>query len=1763
MYKYCIPDTSCCSVVLPVEALLAQYKSAESSVVRQLDIAFIEHSIFRIEDFQRAKYVPEILKGISRDGASPTGPLIFGILLALLQEYQIPPRGTSQDDIWRDKMGLSDKQDALFVVQWLSKVLLLKLPSASSPSMELLLRQNPSLNQPDLEFLRVDSADGRKVYGRISALKAKIIAFIASAAFLDDEKFMPALYATASPDSITSSIGEDILKRLNVSLEDEDRVNQLFDSHDSMPASYRIRILGMLSKSALATRMNSRISRVVELDFSAYPSNEGLTSASRSLEPTSSLERIKLQKTLFQFLTWVSRTSGGASLKKVGPQLIEKMQGYVNQQGWPVSSQTSSEDKRLRSAAYDIIGALLARNSMVDYAQLLAASVWLFRSLSEDPTTEAVVSIDGALSALIPSVSHFTAPQKNVLLTLLLTYMVLPDEAPAVRSARHAAVKWTNRCLPYSNPKARWIDIIAIRGKLDERNEVVEEGKKGIDPWSHFAHNDTKPRLPDWTELVTVFFDSQVRINSNHSNAAAMQVDQTSAFQNFTGDAVAAFPVALDYCRQMLFLSALDDFDIGPNWESVLEARIRNDNKARLRIRSFLRTIDDSCIAFFLGACLDGLVHDSWDIAEECLSCLVSIAMHSPHSAIAYVAERAFDLIPFFKSSNTRIQSLSSQAFGILAAHHGNSNELLEKKSRDLFALAITRSYVTGFEAAAAEGSLLALSHLWSRMVYYGRGSEVDTLSRSLQYEPKMFEGSLELDSCCQFWTAGIHCQMGTPGESRNSLVKHLVALAKKGNEKAITALGRLGLAITDQSDQTSNTSTHTVDYILGHLFGLFELRQVEAHFTVGEAITAMVACWDSHAVTLSLDVDTEATHFRKKQRPTRIKALIEKLFHDCKTTKPSLLRASGIWLFCLVQYCSHLEDVRSRLRETQVAFMRLLVARDELIQETASRGLSLVYERGDTELRQDLVRDLVAAFTGSSTQLKVEDDTELFDSGVLTTGDGLSVTSYKDIVSLANEVGDQSLVYRFMSLASNAATWTTRSAFGRFGLSSILSEADVDPKLYPKLFRYRFDPNPNVQRSMNDIWRAIVKDPGTMVDRHFNMIMDDLLRSMLGMDWRVRQASCAAISYLVQGRPFEQYEKFYKNIWRHTVKVVDDIKSSVREAAFRLCMDLSNMLVRRLEESGSSAGTKAMMREALSFLLSQHGIESTVEDVRLLTTVSVLKIAKSGGPALKPFVPTMIAQFLGLLSTIEPDQINYGYQRAGEQEREVIDSLRSAMVRQSPISEGIDNCLQSVDNDIINNLVPVIQESMKTSIGMPTKVGCGRVLITLFTGHTQAIRPFASEFLKLMKGQTYDANDEVSKGYARASAYIIRVAADDAQQQFLESCTEQYFSGGDEARRQKTADVMVALAKISPDHFCRLENITLPFSYFAAHDVDNYTRKGFEEVWSQHAGSGRTVLRFADEICSLAGRSLDTTQWSFRHTAGFTMAAMVQDAARASDSTRQIPILAAKAIWPVLNKALALKTFPGKEIVLDAFPVFVEKSQAIWSGDNSVSAQMKHIAVREAKRNNPEYRVHAFRNLWKFVKARGDVDMLDEIVNIVSPHLGDFCDDGKMDVDSKQDVSSRTASNGLEALVRSYDYRKMAEAPVDILKRAFSLAIPFIDNVRFSWIKRTVWYDCVKDLMEEAHVVSDKAGEDEVAVSFLESLDPEKSDTGTEAQRIARARAIGAILKAVMRGVFGPLMKLDQMRNVVNRAMAGERSGDVQKLLKSALAVLPSSGEE
>ncbi|KAI2472408.1 proteasome component [Annulohypoxylon bovei var. microspora] len=1741
-------------VVLPVAALVEQYKSINSPMVKQLDLNLIKQGILRLDQSRRRELLPVVLRGISKETSPASAAGFFNIFLRLLLDIKIPGRGSNEDTALREQTGLSDPADAGYISQWLGKLFLLRQDLALATEEELdgkLRASSTGLSLEDIAFLRNNNPHAWRP-GNPSSLslpecKIKAVSFLASGAFTDSERHIPAICAAGSADSRITSIADDSIKRSSVDLESRSVVQALYDAHKRFPAAHRIQILRLLSKSVIACSFNNEVVEAVKQDFDLGSGNDASVLG---------LEALRLNKTLLAFLGWIARNSSTStgSDNGTGSSLVLILKDYILRQGWPEptpqGNQSQIQDElKLRANAYETIG-ILARGSHFEYKAKDSLLKWLFDSLVSDPSADTVVYIESALSSMMGLFNPTTSAETRDLEILLLEYMSL-SERQGRRTARHIAARFANNCLPYSNIQARWIDILALGSASSERRDVLEEGQRGLDPWwATKLHPDDALVLPDWEKLAEMFFNL-----SHEEDENRMDIDQTSKYTLFPNNHLPAFPIAIRFVKQILLLAALSEDKFEVDWESQLERNIENSLTIRDNIRKYFALANPESLLTILNAALDGL-RDHADIgAEECVRCLAEILSFAPSTTvISPLSARTRELLPLIKSNNYKIRQLASKAFGILAPWNSQSATLISQ----LRYFVESNQEPSASQSAEYQGSLACLGSYFSRAAYYGKVKPQD-VSEHAQFLYESVTSALQkgstdiktaaLESISQLWTANIHFPV--KDDELAKTIESLGKLAVSGNEKAITALGRLAIPSLADSPESE---TEPVTKILDKLFELSEIKRTEVHFATGEAIACAISRWDSEAVQLGLDVEPLGSGKSDiiealGKRPSRIDTTINKLINDCKTTKPSLLKASGIWLFCVIQYCSNLPEIQSRLRECQVAFMRLLTARDELVQETASRGLALVYEKGDESLKGDLVKDLVASFTGSKTQLKVDEDTELFDAGALPTGEGKSVTSYKDIISLANEVGDQSLIYKFMALATNAATWTARSAFGRFGLSNILSDAELDPKIYPKLYRYRFDPNSNVRRSMDDIWKAVVKDQIVVIDTYFDAIMNDLLKSILdGKEWRVRQASCAAIAELIYGQPFPKYEKYYTDIWKMTLRVLDDQKGSVREAALKLCMGLSKTLVTQLQENNASSSAKAMVSQVVPFLLSDKGIENSVKEVKLMSIRTVLDVVKNGGDALKPFISTIITHSLGLLSTVENEAVNYYYQRVGEEDREGLDKLRSTFATRSPIFECVVDCLRFVDEDVMKELAPQLVSTIKSAIGMQTKIGCGEVLSTLALRHSILLPPHNATFLKVMETQILDRNHETNKAYARSAAYLLRSASLEARDRFTSRLLDLYFGAEDDTRRQKIADAVLAIAKISPDAFTDLEARLLPFAYFAKHDTDEYVSEEFEAVWSQHAGGSHSVKRFVDEITQIVSRGLNTSKWALQHGAALTIASMLTALSSGAGKDGQFADVDLQKIWPVLDKSLALKTFKGKEKLVTAYPLFVLHGKKLWSTDSSFAAQLKKIAIREAKRNNEEYRPHALEALAEFASAREDLDMYAEVVGLVSEHL-------KSDDEAHKvtELERKTAEAALKAAMTAYNRPKMRATPVAVLgdvattvegaKQAISLA-------------KDIWFTSAAEIMNQAAISegSPDPTAGTVATRWFRLLVANENDVALESQRTSRAKALDSFVKGWKKGVFGlaseqgPLR--EEMEQKLKALVEADRSIDVQKLL-------------
>lgn len=1750
------------NVVLPVGALLKQYKdNPDSALVRHFDLLFVQQSIGKLSRTAQLDLLPILLEGI----ASNQNSVIFNLFLRLLPLMHLPSRGSKEDEELRAKVGLTDTNDSEYLAMMLGKLILFNVtkapvaPAARIPPL--------GLSKEDYAFFAIDGKEGvwdpKNPEGlSLPETKVTVLKFLASGAFSDAEKFIPACYAAADIDSRISSIGDDLIKRTSVSLEDEKIVLALYKIYKTSKPALRTRILLLLGKSKKATEFPLRIREIITA--SAQPTADGAPLPQ-------GLEASKLRNAMFSFLNWVSRNGDEKNMEAIAPFTITFLTDSFEEMGWPVAQSTSTESLALRALAYETIGSMAKSVPSEFLEPNLQLVRWLFRSLRED-SSNVSISIESAMAGLLNALSGTLDPEVEEALRRLLLEEITQDRdenEKAVRSTRFVAVRWANRCLKYSDVVARWIDVCALALKPGEKSDIAEEGGKGLDPyWCQLLQSSDEKKSdlvsPDWKSLVEAFFtpksilDNDARSNATQSGVG---VDTASVFGNF-GTRMAAYAPAVAYCKRVLMIGALRDEVATDNadWERQIEVLVRTDKKSRQKIRNHMSTIDTGTLSIYFTAAFEGMLRNEGKGLSDCGKSFIDLASLAPSNALAELAARSMELLPAVLSNDTATRLTSAGALGLLAPHPLNDSAQIEAVLAELIEPISSWKTAIGADQNKVNGCLVALGHVLSRAVFYGRCGELPTaivdsaFTLLLEVLDEATDNSTKeaalimLGHVCaaNLITAEFIEKSSFTGKK---LIEGVAAEAKKGSEKAISALGRLSLVFPEDERESSETE---FGLILQKLYGLYELKQPEVHFTVGEALAVASSGWKSDSLLLTLDVDCQ--YHGEVERKLTLEHLVKKLLKDCKTTKPSLKKASGIWLFSLIQYCGHLQEIQSRLRESQAAFMGLLSARDELVQETASRGLSLVYEQGDKELRERLVADLVASFTGTS-KIKVDEETELFEPGALPTGEGQSITSYKDIMSLAAEVGDQTLVYKFMSLASNAATWSTRAAFGRFGLSSILSDSSVDPKLYPVLYRYRFDPNSNVQRSMNDIWSALVKNPSVTISENYDAIMTDLLKNILGKEWRTRESCCSAIADLVQSSRFEKYEKYLSEIWTVAFKVLDDIKGSVRKSAEKLCQVLTGILVRQLEAGVASKNATAMLKEVMPFLFSTRGLESPSKEVQGFAYDTLLKLVKSGGTSLRPFIPMLVENVLGLLSLLEPDWVNHLAQNQAAL-RDKIDAARSAAISHSPLMESVEHCLDLLDEDTMKALVPHLENVIKTAVGMPSKLGCAGVLVNLATRHSLVFRPHSDHFIKLIEKAVLDRNSTVSASYAKSAGYLARLATDVQLLKLATFTKTQYFAAEDETRRQIMAEILYAVSKHASDRFNALAAEFLPFVFFAKHDFDEQVRELCEKAWDENVGGSRAVLMYLTEIINLSFERLDSPKWTIKHTAALTVADVV------SSASTDLGVNNATLIWPALEAALKLKTFDGKEKVITAFVAFTKSGKALWSTDAKVAELMTKIAVREAKRNNLDYKPYAIRALGEYAEAKTDVDLFDQVFEVIKKDFDEALDEDNMDVDDEDKKVGKKEqmmiNAGVDAIIRALSVKPTSGKVAKLLK----LIQPVFKSQKSDIGTRLVFYERTKaffvDVKEKkVHLTC----YDDILGDFFELLEV-KGGAGTEMARIKRAEAAAAMVEAMMEGYLasdtsGNMWEL--MKKDLKEALGNERAMGVKRLLEGCVAKLGS----
>ncbi|KAF9547279.1 hypothetical protein EC957_008628 [Mortierella hygrophila] len=1392
------------------------------------------------------------------------------------------------------------------------------------------------------------------------------------------ERFIALIAATGDAYNEAVSMGEDGLKRIKLpDLEEKSTIDRLYQMYQGsnkgkpvpgqedvfrQPSSnvVKLKIMSYLSKSKVATES---FPSALQVSFDCLYGPKTNT---------------KLVMAGMAFVQWIARMSSQTALAPIAPVLVSGLLKYTREN----ADVAGMESEAAKGFAYVAIS-LISKRVPDIFRKDLSITEGFFDQLSSQPPNvktyiqEALCTL---LDAFQPLKDWATETEVKRILTIIEDNMTKEEH-----QARYCAIRYATGLFPFSDAASKYVCLMTV---ADSKLEIREEAKRGLTfPTARALEENAAASqgsiLPDFIKLVDL-----IKLKSR---ATQSRTDEVRSRPTYGKSFIMGFPSEvfihiLQFFRRLLITSADPDVIIEESSNDYEIQQFVFTPETRRKVKAWLKDMwenesridnEQETLASYISFLEIAMNHqgpDDKSLHSTALTCLLELFSLAPSSLSEQYSHRLGWFKPYIGSPKIESRHAVAHIIGIVGTDNlGDANpqrEVFLQFLRELHTVIKDKTKQVTVEQR--HGSILAVGFILGRLLYRYPSVVFDILPEG-EFQELVGEIVEELDSKQNMFVSAAAICLGEigrygaiPSKDISKDIQKLIETAKttkdiKTQEYAVASLGHIGVGNPALAQEIL---TFLYD------FGPKQTKQTEVNFTIGEAIACIGAGWQCTAMDVFADVaDQEPS---KSSVDSAIMDGILKTILDEMATSPKAAtkKAACIWLLSLVKFCSSRPSVKLQLPKLHSVFSSLLSDRDELTQEVASKGIGLVYELGDQSIRSQLVGSLVGMFgEGKKAAPKVTGETELFDGNALGQApDGSSLSTYQSILSLASDMNQPELVYKFMHLASHNSMWQSRKG-AAFGFSSIVSQAEAELKphlatLIPKLYRYQYDPNPKVNEAMTSIWRALVKEPKKAVQEYFDVIIKDLLEGMGARAWRTRESSSLAMADLLQGRSVEEIEKYLENIWVMSFRALDDIKESVRTAAFKTCRALTLMTVKYCDPKHVTEAEGQRVLDIIIPFLVGKGLLSNAEDVSKFSLTTILKICKQAGSLLRSHIPVIVVALLEGLTSMEPQMMNYlsfhteKYQVSQEQ----LESSRLNAAKLSPMMEGIEACVENVDDTVIPELSSQLITMIRKAVGLPTKPA--------------VMRPFADTILKTLGSAIKDKSPAVRKSYAVAVGYLSRLVTDAALVKFVERLGGYYLDTEEEDLRSIAAVTVREISKNASDKFKGVASAILPTVHYGTFDAHKDIAEVWKEVWEEHTtGATSAVKLYADEIVQLLSKQLTSASWNAKKQSAIALKAIsdVMDLTKYMDT-----------VLPLVLDGLSGRTWDGKEHVVNLLPSVALSSKAYFDDKAPKLQEIAKVLLRESKKVNKQYKRYAIDALGKFLDGFAGVDYYLEVKSML-----------------------------------------------------------------------------------------------------------------------------------------------------------------------------------
>ena len=1312
----------------------------------------------------------------------------------------------------------------------------------------------------------------------------------------------------------------------------------------------------------------------------------------------------KLEMAGLLLLQLVIKQGKKEALNFVGEKIMGNLMHIIND---------GNGKETLRAKCFETVGMLVNRlpNLILSNPQLIHTFYSSFSSEGKNTS----VHVQDALCSMMPACQLLL---QNDAKNEELIFGIILENLESVNSfARYTAARYLNGIFPYSHSKSRFLNIVCV---ADEKLEISEQGYLGLE-FPQVSHNDA-----DIEELVACLESVGSKLTNKHRRG---KIDLICNLP------VKSYTILLRYLRQLLIRKCCGGENLcslRDEWDTKTESLVVDE---RIKFKKSLQQWPFEGVVQVLQCCKMVLESKQGTGVVQSVSARILLELLSMGpTALAHDMAQEIDwYYPFLISPKVETRFAVSRLVGILAAQRADCAKRVGELEQEI---AKTQ------ELEKKHGYILAASYIISRFAFHSpskfsiefENAQLNLILTHIYTLLQHQSADMIIAAATCFGEIGRNVELKSQ-ELPSNCVEKLYSIIKttkeiKVQEACIASIGHYLVG-------------NPLELYLDQLIDLPKIlpTQVELYFSIGEAICGAVFGYSSTSLEEYNDVP-ETSISNKLLGPLNAEVVdkyVAKVLAILNPTQSPINRkAASIWVLCIVKYCAKHQLVNKSLKNFHDAFSSILGDKDEFTQEIASKGIGLIYESADAGLKKELVEGLVSTFSVGKkiAAQSITRDTQLFSNNALgSTPEGNDITTYQSILSLAADMNQPDLVYKFMNLASHHAIWNSKRG-ASMGFASIASQAEAElsqylPSIVPRLYRYQFDPHPKTALGMKSIWKSLVKDQ-KIVDTLFNEIMKEVVKGMTDSMWRTREASSSALADLVRGRKLEQLEPFMGEMWTLTFRCLDDIKQSVRTATLQTAKSLGNITIRFCDplyyEPSRSHGLMAQMVP----LLLKQGLLSSTPEVQQFALATILKLCKTSGVLLKPHVVDIICTLLESLSSLESQSLNYlsFHAESYSISQNDLDSSRLAAAKSSPTMEAIQECVPQLDSTMMEAFVPRFCNIIKKGVGLPTRAGCARLVYILVLKVSTDIQPHADAILKALSVAIEDSNATIRKSFSTALGYLIKLCTEDGVQKFALKLKEKYLAASTDEQRSVAPVTFLEISRNSQTVANELHSTILPLAFLGARDTNQPAlAEIWTKVWDENTGGTTNAIRsWKNELIQDCQIILQASpSWTMKKQVGKALADISKTLQK--DIVPSLPI-----ILPLLSEALKGRTWEGKESVLEAFAYSCSEGCDYFENEIEAKKNAEDIMIRESQKSNPLYKRHAIEYLGQVFEAFKS-DRYSEIVDSLIAVAKSADDEMDVDEDIQKPLRTALQASSFKALAMAFPFQPLLQG-ISILNR-------------------------------------------------------------------------------------------------------------------------------